>query len=99
MLIDVASCVKDLTDGRKLAGAFFGYPSITHEKVSRVIRSGKVDFFAAPPVYHAVREPGHSWRSQAYYQASYRLHNRVCRNTRSTCSRTHSRFPTRCAKR
>ena len=77
MLIDAASCVKELTGGRKLVGAFFGYPSIAHEKVSRVIRSGKVDFFAAPPVYLAVREPGHSGRSQAYYQASYRLHGRV----------------------
>ena len=77
MLIDAASCVKELTDGRKLVGAFFGYSSIAHEKVSRVIRSGKVDFFAAPPVYFAVREPGHSGRSQAYYQASYRLHSRV----------------------
>ena len=77
MLIDAASCVKELTDGRKLVGAFFGYPSIAHEKVSRVIRSGKVDFFAAPPHYFADREPGHSGRSQTYYQASYRLHGRV----------------------
>ena len=77
MLIDAASCVKELTNGKKLVGAFFGYPSIAHEKVSRVIRSGKVDFFAAPPLYSAVREPGHSGRSQAYYQASCRLHNRV----------------------
>ena len=77
MLIDAASCVKEFTDGRLLVGAFFGYPSIAHEKVSRVISSGKVDFFAAPPHYFDIREPGHSGRSQAYYQASYRLHNRV----------------------
>ena len=77
MLIDAASCVKELTGGRRLVGAFFGYPSVAHEKVSRVIQSGKVDFFAAPPIYFAVREPGHSGRSQSYYQASYRLHNRI----------------------
>jgi len=74
VLIDAATCVKEETGGRRIVGAFFGYQSIAHEKVSRVVKSGKVDFFAAPPVYFAVREPGHSGRSQAYYQASYRLH-------------------------
>ena len=77
MLIDAASCVKEFTGGRKLVGAFFGYPSVAHEKVSRVIRSGVVDFFAAPPHYGDLREPGNAGRSQAYYQASYRLHGRV----------------------
>lgn len=77
MLIDAASCVKEITGGRRFVGAFFGYPSIAHEKVMRVVRSGKVDFFAAPPHYSVVREPGRSGRSQTYYQASYRLHGRV----------------------
>ena len=77
-LIDAASCVKELTGGKRLVGAFFGYSGISHEKFMRAVRSGKVDFFAGPPVYFAVREPGGSGRSQAYYQASYRLHGRVC---------------------
>ena len=77
MLIDAASCVKELTGGRKLVGAFFGYATVPHEKVMRVVRSGKVDFFAAPPDYDVWREIGHAGRSQTYYQASYRLHGRV----------------------
>ena len=77
MLIDAAACVKEFTEGKKLVGAFFGYSAIAHEKISDVLKSGKVDFFAAPPHYFAVREPGESGRSQAYYQASYRLHGRV----------------------
>ena len=77
MLIDAASCVKELTGGRKLVGAFFGYSTMSHEKVMRVVRSGKVDFIAAPPDYDVIREIGHSGRSQTYYQASYRLHGRV----------------------
>ena len=77
MLIDAAACVKECTRGRKLVGAFFGYPSIAHEKLSRVLQSGKVDFVAAPPHYGNFREPGQAGRSQAYYQASYRLHDMV----------------------
>ncbi len=77
MLIDAALYVKDLTDGRKLVGAFFGYSTPPHEKISRVLRSGNVDFFAAPPEYNEIREIGHSGRSQSDYQASYRLHGRV----------------------
>lgn len=77
MLIDAASCVKECTGGRKLVCAFFGYNSVAHEKVSRVLRSGKVDFIAAPPHYYEHREVGKSGRSQTYYQASYRLHNTV----------------------
>ncbi|MBQ3344890.1 MAG: hypothetical protein IJG84_23580 [Kiritimatiellae bacterium] len=77
MLIDVASYVKELTNGRKLVGAFFGYSTPPHEKLSKVLRSGKVDFFAAPPEYNEVREIGHSGRSQSDCQASYRLHGRV----------------------
>ena len=77
MLVDAAACVKEFTAGKKLVGAFFGYSTIAHEKISDVLKSGKVDFFAAPPHYFAVREPGESGRSQAYYQASYRLHGRV----------------------
>ena len=77
MLIDAASCVKEFTGGRRLVGAFFGYPSIAHEKAMRVIRSGQVDFFAAPPHYGVEREPGRAGRSQAHFQASYRLHGRV----------------------
>lgn len=77
MLIDAASCVKEFTGGRRLVGAFFGYPAIAHEKVMRVIRSGKVDFFAAPPHYYALREPGRAGTSQAHFLASYRLHGRV----------------------
>ena len=77
MLIDAASYVKELTEGRKLVGAFFGYATPPHEKISKVLRSGKVDFFAAPPEYNEVREIGHSGRSQSDYQASYRIHGRV----------------------
>ena len=77
MLIDAASCLKELTQGRKLVGAFFGYPSMAHEKLSRVLRSGVVDFIAAPPHYGESREPGNAGRSQTYYQASYRLHGIV----------------------
>ena len=77
MLIDAASCVKECTGGRKLVGAFFGYYSASHGKVSRVLRSGKVDFVAAPPAYHKQREPGRAGRSQTFFQASYRLHNVV----------------------
>ena len=77
MLIDAASCVKECTGGRKLVCAFFGYNSVAHEKVSRVLRSGKIDFIAAPPHYYEHREVGKSGRSQTYYQASYRLHNTV----------------------
>ena len=75
--IDAAAHVKKCTGGRKLVGAFFGYPWLSHEKMVRVVESGHVDFFAAPPHYHDTREPGRSGRSQAYYQASYRLHGRV----------------------
>lgn len=77
MLIDAASCVKEFTGGRKLVGAFFGYSQIAHEKVSRVLRAGKIDFIAAPPHYRAAREPGHAGCSQTYFQASYRLHGCV----------------------
>ena len=77
MLLDAASCIKEITQGRMLVGAFFGYPSIAHEKLSRVLQSGKVDFVAAPPHYGNFREPGQAGRSQAYYQASYRLHDMV----------------------
>ena len=77
MLIDAASYVKEFTDGRKLVGAFFGYSTLPHEKVMRVVRSGKVDFIAAPPDYDVRREVGHSGRSQTFYQASYRLHGRL----------------------
>ena len=75
--IDAASCVKELTGGRKLVGAFFGYVWLSHEKMMRVIESGQVDFFAAPPHYGETRIAGGTGRSQAYYQASYRLHGRV----------------------
>lgn len=77
MLIDAASCVKELTGGRKLVCAFFGYNSVGHEKISKVLRSGKIDFIAAPPHYYRYREIGQSGRSQTYLQASYRLHNVV----------------------
>ena len=77
MLIDAASCVKEYTGGRKLVGAFFGYYSASQGKISRVLRSGEVDFFAAPPNYRIHREIGHAGRSQAFFQASYRLHNAV----------------------
>ena len=77
MLIDAASCVKECTGGRKLVGAFFGYYSASHGKVSRVLRSRKVDFFAAPPCYYIHREIGQAGRSQSFFQASYRLHNAV----------------------
>ena len=77
MLVDAGSCIKELTRGGKLVGAFFGYPSMAHEKLSRVLKSGVVDFIAAPPHYCGSREPGSAGRSQTYYQASYRLHNIV----------------------
>lgn len=75
--IDAAACVKEFTRGRKLVGAFFGYPWLSHEKMMRVIESGQVDFFAAPLHYSETREPGRSGRSQAHFQATYRLHGRV----------------------
>ena len=77
MLVDAASCLKEQTHGRRLVGAFFGYPSMAHEKLARVLRSGVVDFIAAPPHYCEYREPGSAGRSQTYYQASYRLHGIV----------------------
>lgn len=73
-LIDAASLVKELTHGEKVVGAFFGYYGNDHEDLMRVIRSGTVDFFAAPPCYGASRAPGHPGRSQMFYQASCRLH-------------------------
>ncbi len=75
--IDAARHLKECTGGRRLVGAFFGYPWLSHEKMMRVIESGAVDFFAAPPHYEETRLPGHSGRSQAYYQATFRLHRRV----------------------
>lgn len=77
MLMDAASCVKELTGGKKLVGAFFGYTSADHGRISRLLRSGKVDFLAAPPMYNAHREIGQAGRSQTLYQASCRLHNVV----------------------
>ena len=77
MLIDAVSCVKECTGGRKLAGAFFGYNAPDHGKVSRLLRSGKLDFIASPPYYREFREVGESGRSQTFHQASYRLHNVV----------------------
>ena len=77
MLIDAASFVKECTRGTKLIGVFFGYDSIAHAKVSKVLRSGKVDFIAAPPCYTKWRNAGFAGRSQAYCQASFRLHNVV----------------------
>ncbi len=75
--IDAARHLKACTGGHRLVGAFFGYPWLSHEKMMRVIESGAVDFFAAPPHYQETRLPGRSGRSQAFYQASYRLHGRV----------------------
>ena len=77
MLIDVASWVKECTRGQKLVGVFFGYDSIGHEKVSKVLRSGTVDFIAAPPHYWEWRDSGFAGCSQSYYQSSFRLHNAV----------------------
>lgn len=77
MLMDAASCVKELTGGKKLVGAFFGYTSADHGRISRLLSSGKIDFLAAPPMYNTSRETGWSGRSQTLYQSSYRLHNVV----------------------
>ena len=76
-LIDCATCVRELTRNRKLIGAFFGYWGMTHQKLMHVLESGKVDFFAAPPEYREKRDPGHPGRSQAFTQATFRLHGTV----------------------
>ena len=76
-LIDCATCVRELTQGRKLIGAFFGYWGMTHQKLMRVLESKQVDFFAAPPEYREKRDPGHPGRSQAFTQATFRLHGAV----------------------
>lgn len=75
--IDSATCLRRLTGGRKLIGLFFGYVNFPQEDMIRVIRSDAVDFYAAPPHYGTDRDPGAPARSQAYYQASYRLHGRI----------------------
>ena len=77
MLVDAASFIKERTHNRKIVGAFFGYHSLAHEKLSRILNSGVVDFLAAPPHYHEFREPGQAGCSQTYYQGSYRLHGIV----------------------
>ena len=76
-VVDAARFLRRLTHGRKLIGSFFGYVSYAHEDLFTVLESKSVDFFAAPPHYREIREIGHSGRSQAYYQASYRLHGSV----------------------
>lgn len=76
-IIDSATVVKELTGGRKLVGAFALYCGRSHAMTMRVLRSGKVDFYAAPPCYGKSREPGSPGRSQLFYQASVRLHGGV----------------------
>lgn len=75
--IAAARYLKELTHGTKLVGAFSGYVAFSHEEMRRVFRSGTVDFIAAPPHYGDSREPGSPGRSQAYFQASMRLHGIV----------------------
>ena len=75
--LDAATCVKELTRGRKLVGLFFGYSWFAHEEMARVFRSGSVDFIAAPPHYGRFRDCGGAGRSQVFYQASLRLHGKV----------------------
>lgn len=75
--IDAGRTLRELTGGTKLIGGFFGYCSGSHEKMRRVIESSAFDFFAAPPLYGESRAPGHPGCSQAFHQASFRLHGKV----------------------
>lgn len=76
-LLDAAKLVKELTGGRKLVGAFFGYVGNgDHESFPRVVRSPYVDFFASPGTY-GHRRAGQSGRFQAACTSTFRLHGKL----------------------
>ena len=76
-LLDSACLVKELTGGRKLVGAFFGYiGNGDHESFARVVRSPYVDFFASPGSY-SHRRAGQSGRFQAACTSTFRLHGKL----------------------
>lgn len=78
-LLDAASLVKELTHGKKIVCAFFGYcQCIDQEDMMRVIRSGMVDLFSAPAYYKkGARGVGDPGVAQAYLFSSYALHGRL----------------------
>ena len=78
-LLDASAFIKDLTHGRKIVCAFFGYGhALDHEDMMRVVRSGFVDIFSSPAYYKkGARGVGDAGVPQAYYTASYALHGRV----------------------
>lgn len=75
-LLDSAKLVKELTEGKKLVGSFFGYFSAHHRDFDRVVSSPYIDFLSAPDVYDR-RSGGHPGRSQVAAQASCRLHGKI----------------------
>lgn len=73
--------VKEETDGRKIAGVFYGYSMYTHnmdgfQGLRAVLNSSHVDFLAAPTAYDA-RRGGDVGGFISAYTASYRLHNKL----------------------
>lgn len=76
-VVDAASYLKELTQDRKLVGAFWGYFAASQEALLKGYASGKLDFCAAPPRYFKAREVGHGGCSQNYYLDTGRLHGCV----------------------
>lgn len=71
-----AGVIKEVTQGRKLTGLFFGYGVSDHEAFGRLLTSPLIDYYCGPTAYTGRRggEPG---RFSSNAQASMRLHGRL----------------------
>ncbi len=76
IILDAASVIKQVTNGKKLTGIFYGYGSASHLDYARIIASPLIDFFCSPTSY-AMRNAGDAGQFTSQYWASLRLHNKM----------------------
>lgn len=81
-IIEFAGLAKEVVDGKKIIGAFYGYTlgctakNICHHSLDKILECDKIDFMCSPIIYVHGREPGLDPYPMVPVD-SLRLHNKL----------------------